>query len=89
MIGNFVAIFPKLALKRNYTKVIRKPSLEFGISKFKAWSLTLNCWTIMTHSITICTEHGAVVQINYLTKEIALLSFVIGLPRYINDGRSI
>lgn len=39
----------------------------------------------MTHSITICTDHGVVVQINYVTKEITLLSFVIGLPRYIND----
>ena len=39
----------------------------------------------MTHSITICTEHGVVVKINYVTKKIALLSFVIGLPGYIND----
>ena len=44
-----------------------------------------DCWTIMTHSITICTDHGVVVQINYVTKEIALLSFVIRLPGYIND----
>ena len=39
----------------------------------------------MTHSITICTEHGVVVQINYVTKETALLSFVIRLLEYINN----
>ena len=45
------------------------------------------CWTIMTHSVTICTDHGVVVQINYVTYEIALISFVIRSPRYINDKR--
>ena len=39
----------------------------------------------MTNSITICTDHGVVVQINYVKNEIALLSFLIGLPGYIND----
>ena len=39
----------------------------------------------MTHNIIICTEHGVVVQINYVTKEIDLLSFVIGLPGCISD----
>ena len=39
----------------------------------------------MPHSITICTEHDVVVQVNYVTNEIALLSFVIGLPGYKND----
>ena len=39
----------------------------------------------MTHNITICTEYGVVVQINYVTNEVALLSFVIGLHGYIND----
>ena len=48
-----------------------------------------DCWIIMTHIITICTEHGVVVQINYVTKEIALLSFVISHLRCINDRRSI
>ena len=48
-----------------------------------------HCWTIMTHIITICTDHGVVVQINYVAKEIALLSFVIRSPRCINDRRSI
>ena len=42
----------------------------------------------MTHSITIYTEYGVAVQINYVTMDIALLSFVIGLPRYINDKNS-
>ena len=43
----------------------------------------------MTHSVTIYTDHGVVVQINYVTKEIALLSFVIRSPRYISDERSL
>ena len=46
-------------------------------------------WIIMTHSITICTDHGVIVQINYVTKKIAILSFVIRSPRYINDERSL